>query len=154
MALYFAFGSNLDLGQMYQRCPTARPLDRAVARGYRLAFPLYCPTWQGGVASIEPAGGAKAVQGAVYEISESELTALDAYEDIEAGDYRRETIEAACDNLGRLVVWTYIANPDPEGPSAPSAAYRDALLRGARDHGLSEDYIAMLQSLATREEQA
>jgi hypothetical protein len=100
------------------------------------------------VASIEPAP-AHRVEGAIYELSESELAALDAYEDLAAGDYRRETIEAATHQHGRMVVWTYLANPDADGPHRPSTAYRDALLRGAADHGLSADYVAMLNDLTT-----
>jgi len=148
MPLYFAFGSNLELAQMDRRCPTARLVDRAVVRGYRLGFPRYCPTWYGGVASIEPADGHR-VEGAVYDVSDAELGVLDEYEDVEGGDYRRETRQVLAETHGPLDVWTYIANPDPEGPTPPSRVYRDALVRGANDHGLSADYIAMLRQLPT-----
>jgi gamma-glutamylcyclotransferase (GGCT)/AIG2-like uncharacterized protein YtfP len=151
MPHYFAFGCNLDLGQFYQRCPTARTVDRAMIEGYQLVFPLRCPHWQGGVASLAPAPR-HWVEGALYEVSESELLALDTYEDVAGGDYRRETIEAATENHGRMVVWTYLANPDPKGPSAPSAAYRDAVVRGALEHGLSADYVEMLRQLRVCDE--
>ena len=35
---YFAYGSNLNLGQMAVRCPQAQLVRRAVLEGYELAF--------------------------------------------------------------------------------------------------------------------
>ena len=36
--LYFAYGSNINLGQMEQRCPAARPVCPVILDGYELRF--------------------------------------------------------------------------------------------------------------------
>lgn len=68
---YFAYGSNLNRDQMKRRCKDAVPLTAAVLKGYRLVERCH--------ADIEPADG-YVVNGAVYEISGDDLTALDHYE--------------------------------------------------------------------------
>jgi len=150
MPLYFAFGSNLDPLQMPRRCPSSTFVDVGVLRDYRLHFPVWCESWAGGVASIEPAAGHR-VEGVIYALSEADLLVLDEYENIAEEEYRRVTMDVPGLTRGPINVWTYIANPDPEGPSLPSTAYRDALVRGAKHHGLSADYTAMLEALAVAE---
>ena len=44
--IYLAYGSNLHIGQMQRRCPTAEVLGTSTLHGYRLVF--------NGVATIEP----------------------------------------------------------------------------------------------------
>ena len=44
--IYLAYGSNLHIGQMQRRCPTAEVLGTSTLQGYRLVF--------NGVATIEP----------------------------------------------------------------------------------------------------
>ena len=36
--LYFAYGSNLNLGQMQNRCPDSVPVARVILKGYQLCF--------------------------------------------------------------------------------------------------------------------
>ena len=36
--LYFAYGSNINLQQMEQRCPAARPVGPVILDGYELRF--------------------------------------------------------------------------------------------------------------------
>jgi len=146
MHWYFAFGSNLDLEQMSRRCPGSRTIGTAVLTDHRLTFPLYCDFWEGAVASVEPAPG-RHVEGGLYELTDDDLAALDEYEDVEGGDYRRQRVTVyAADGQWRES-WTYIANPDPTPPPGPSPSYRDALIRGAHQHGLSRHYIDMLRQI-------
>lgn len=68
---YFAYGSNLHLDQMMQRCKTAVPVVRATLINWRLTFR--------GVADVVPNKGYD-VEGAVYRIEDRDEKALDGYE--------------------------------------------------------------------------
>ena len=69
--LYFAYGSNLDSGQMKLRCPDSEEVSTAVLEGWQLRERTF--------ADIEPAPGA-CVHGALYRISRNDLFSLDLYE--------------------------------------------------------------------------
>jgi gamma-glutamylcyclotransferase (GGCT)/AIG2-like uncharacterized protein YtfP len=155
---YFAFGSNLDPEQMRTRCPEHRAVGVAVLRDHRLAFPRFSRVWGGGVASPQLAHGHE-VWGALHEISEQDLAALDAYESFRTpGDphnrYERKqiTVELVRTVDGsvprRVRAWIYEAHPS--NPSPPSQPYLDAILRGARHHRLPDEYIARLAALPVR----
>lgn len=80
-ALYFAYGSNLDLGQMRARCRSATPLGPATLPGVRLVFAGHSPTRGGGVATVERDADAQ-VQGLLYTLTEADLAALDRCEGV------------------------------------------------------------------------
>ena len=77
--LYFAYGANMETRRFRRRCPGADVLGRALLRNYRLAFTRYDRAEKGGVADIVAEAGAQ-VWGALYEIDEKCLRALDEYE--------------------------------------------------------------------------
>jgi hypothetical protein len=147
---YFAYGSNLEPVQMKLRCPGAVPCGRAVLRDHRLCFPVRSDgDWAGGVASIEPASG-RVVHGIVYRITERHLAALDLYEAVAEGMYRRDRVEVDREHeADPRLVWTYFAFPDPAGPTPPSRRYLDAILRGATHYGLPRDYLDQLAAIRT-----
>jgi gamma-glutamylcyclotransferase (GGCT)/AIG2-like uncharacterized protein YtfP len=158
--LYFAYGSNLDPGQMQARCPEAIVVGLAALRDHRLAFPLYSTDWGGGVASVQLAHG-DTIWGILHEVSEAHIAALDAFEGFRgAGDqhnvYDREqiTVELVRPDDGsfprRVRAWTYLARPS--NPSSPSRRYLDTILRGARHHRLPEEYLAKLATIAAAPE--
>ena len=72
MKYYLAYGSNLNMRQMRQRCPESIPVTSAVILGYRLLF-------RRGVATIEPKKGA-AVPVGIWQISDEDERSLDRYE--------------------------------------------------------------------------
>lgn len=155
--IYFAYGSNLSLAQMAKRCPAARAIGRALAKGYRLAFPRPSDTWRGGVAGIVPVGadddgGAPGyyVEGAAYELTEACIAALDEYEGLleERAHYWRATIDIVLIGTGeRAKAMTYFANPEGEGRFDPHADYVRVMIDGARDHGLGVEWVAMLEAM-------
>lgn len=148
-SLYFAYGSNLSLAQMASRCPAARSVGRALAKGYRLVFPRPSDTWKGGVAGIEPIGDFH-VEGAAYELTPDCVAALDEYEGLleTEAHYWRATIEIVLVETGqRAKAMTYFAHPTGPGHHDPHASYVSVMLNGARDHGLSEDWVKMLEAM-------
>ena len=72
MKYYLAYGSNLNMRQMRQRCPDAVPISSAVILDYKLLF-------RRGVATIEPMKGASVSVG-IWKISNEDEKALDRYE--------------------------------------------------------------------------
>lgn len=83
--LYFAYGSNLNLGQMARRCPRARRVQPYSHAGYQLVFR--------GVADITPSSE-DVVFGGLWEITKACELALDRYEGYqpnrpESGMYRK-----------------------------------------------------------------
>ena len=148
--LYFAYGSNLEPVQMKRRCPGSAPVGQAVLPDHRLGFPVRSDgDWLGGVASVEPSPG-EAVHGVLYRITDEDLAELDLYEAVAEGMYRREMIGVwPVGDPNPQQAWTYIALPDPQGPSPPSRAYLDVILLGARHYGLSPAYIQQLEAIRT-----
>lgn len=74
--IYLAYGSNLHLGQMALRCPTAKPIGTATLNGYKLVF--RGNSW-GGVANVEPDENSS-VPVLLWAIKPNDEKALDRYE--------------------------------------------------------------------------
>lgn len=79
--IYFAYGSNLCEDQMRARCPGARRGPRATLHDHALAFGGFSPKWQGAVASVLRAKGAR-VAGLLYQLTENDVVALDRHEGV------------------------------------------------------------------------
>lgn len=75
----FAYGSNLDDGQMRSRCPTSRLDACAVLSDHALSFGGYSLRWKGAVANVLPQPGGR-VQGLLYQIGLSDRDSLDRHE--------------------------------------------------------------------------
>jgi gamma-glutamylcyclotransferase (GGCT)/AIG2-like uncharacterized protein YtfP len=143
--LYFAYGSNLELRRFRKRCPSATVVGRARLADHALGFTRYSRAEKGGVADIVPQPGAT-VWGGLYEIDQSCFGALDGYEGAPR-EYRRETVRVIDDAGAEHDAAVYIANKS--GEFAPSSAYLEQIITGARDHKLPEDYIEGLERIRT-----
>ena len=123
--LYFAYGSNLNKSQMALRSPTAKALGSAYFPNWRLVFR--------GVADIEEGDEHDLLPVGIWSIEESDEAALDRYEGVSSGLYRKVEIN------GML---TYRMNQS--GIHSPSSYYFDTILNGYRDFSLdtSELYNA------------
>jgi hypothetical protein len=126
--LYFAYGSNLCRAGMGARCPAAEALGRAALPDHRLVF----RTW----ADIEPCVGTE-VAGGLWRITPSCEAALDLYEDLAGGLYRRVLArvwrEGAAEPAEALVYRMTATTREP-----PDPAYLATMLQGCRDFGLDE----------------
>ena len=142
---YFAYGSNLELRRFRRRCPGAVVVGRARLPEHQLAFTRYSRNQRGGVADIVPQPGAE-VWGALYEVDEACLAALDEYEGVPQA-YRRETVRVIDDDGVEREAVAYVANRT--GQFAPSRAYLEIIARGARDHGLPEEYVRTIEQVRT-----
>jgi len=127
---YFAYASNLNRKQMQERCPGSKPMFVATLPNYKLVFVGWSRQWRGGKASIKLFRGER-VSGAVYEVSERDLSRLDRYEGC-PGNYNRLKV-TVFDEDGRSVeAVTYIKSGQLE-ETPPSKEYLAVIQQGYRD---------------------
>jgi gamma-glutamylcyclotransferase (GGCT)/AIG2-like uncharacterized protein YtfP len=135
--LHFAYGSNMHLGLMRARCPDACVVGRAVLRDHRFVIT------RDGYASVTAARGG-AVHGLLWRISPRDLAALNAYENVDAGLFRRVLLSVQADwRLVKAIV--YIGRNG--APGRARAGYMELVATAAREAGIPFDYVAGLESL-------
>ena len=144
---YFAYGSNMASSQMADRCPGAVCLGAARLPGYRLAFDAWSNRRGGLVADVLPAPG-RNVWGVLWQVTEDHAEALDRYEGVAGGQYRRDHLQVESVAGETLDVFVYvICNPGEDGPTTD--AYRDLLLEGAREHRLPPHWVKAIEKVPT-----
>lgn len=140
--LYFAYGSNLNKGQMARRCPGAEPIAPLSLPGMRLTFRR--------VADIEPCAEGH-VAGALWLLTPKCRSALDRYEGVKTKLYFRDyfTVRITGGALaGDHKVLTYIMS-DRDYVCPPPAHYLNGIIEGYEDFGLD---FATLDSALSRVE--
>jgi gamma-glutamylcyclotransferase (GGCT)/AIG2-like uncharacterized protein YtfP len=138
MPLYFAYGSNMVPAQMARRCPGAHLVGTAMLADYRFAIV------RGGHGTVQMRRGAR-VHGVLWRLSRGHCAALDAYEDVFRGLYRRRACRVASAGRGRDA-FTYVAAAT--APGRPRAAYIDPIVAAARRFGFPTTYIASLEAIS------
>ena len=130
---YFAYASNLNRKQMLERCPDARPEFPAELPNHRLVFAGWSRRWGGGVAGIKPSQSNR-VAGAVYQISERCLAALDRHEGC-PGVYEHSNVVVFTD-LGQAVQAVTYVKVEQSEETAPSPEYVAVIKQGYKDWGI------------------
>lgn len=148
MALYAAFGSNMDPAQMLRRCPSSPHAGTGWIRGWRLTFGGEELGWEGALATLVPAeddgvaGETDAVFVALYDLTEADERALDAWEGADSGLYRR--VHLRVHTLGGDVV-AYVYVLDAFEGGLPSARHLGAMADAAEAAGAPDDYVRELR---------
>jgi gamma-glutamylcyclotransferase (GGCT)/AIG2-like uncharacterized protein YtfP len=135
--LHFAYGSNMDRALMLRRCPTAEAIGPARLDHWRFIVA------RNGYASIVPAPG-EVVHGVLWRLGPRDLAAVNAYESIDSGLYRRRLLPVRRDGCVRALV--YVARERTEG--RPKPGYQDLVVAAARSWSLPEDYVGGLERWA------
>ena len=127
--LYFAYGSNLDLEQMAQRCPDAETVGPVRLENYELRFR------GNGFATVTPKKGS-VVYGLVWKITPNCEQSLDRYEGYPR-HYTKETVTVKDAAGTEIPVMVYImAEPYCRQPALPSPYYYRVIQRGFEANGL------------------
>ncbi|ASS98399.1 MULTISPECIES: gamma-glutamylcyclotransferase family protein [Geobacillus] len=145
--LYAAYGSNMNLVQMANRCPNSVVVGTGKIENYELEFRYY--------ANIVPAKG-KEVPVVVWAITEEDEKRLDRYEGVARGLYRKEEIKVKLENINdntivvgdksdniEIKALVYIMNTAVRSVQAPSAKYYDTILEGYRANGIDPYPLAV-----------
>ena len=146
MALYAAYGSNLDPSQMAERAPHSPPAETGWLAGWRLTFGGEDHGWEGALATVvEEAGSTVFVL--LYDVPEMDERALDEWEGAAEGLYtkirvRVQTLE------GEAGAWLYVLDAYEGG--LPSARYLGILADAAEAAGAPSDYVADLRARPCR----
>ena len=135
--IYFAYGANMERDAMRRRCPGAQALGPAVLRGWRYVIVE-------GYGSVAPARGA-CVYGVLWRLTPRDLAALNAFESLDSGLYRRTRLTV---DLGgrRLRALVYVGRE--RGRRRPMPGYQERLVAAAQDWRLPPRYVAELARLA------
>ena len=132
--LYIAYGSNLNLPQMANRCPTAEVVGTSEVKGYEL---LFRGGRRGAVATIEPLEGSS-VPVLLWKIKPQDEVALDRYEGYPSF-YRKETMEVEL--CGKPVTaMVYVMN-DGHSFGAPSDYYLNTIAEGYDSAGFDTEFL-------------
>ncbi|MBM32190.1 MAG: hypothetical protein CL764_04935 [Chloroflexi bacterium] len=93
--LYFAYGSNLHLEQMKNRCPDSEVFMCFILKNFKLIFRT--------VADIEKDVGSQ-VNGVIFKISQKDETSLDRYEGVPTL-YKKNYFEVSIENKKHKVLY-------------------------------------------------
>lgn len=144
---YFAYGSNMSMQQMRSLIGRVPPSVIARLRGYRLAFSKPMPEHPGYAhATVIPADDE--VVGVLYDCEESDLDAMDPFEGIASGDYKRESLTVHVNGRPEQAV-AYVACEDRLGSDLPTTEeYLAVILAGATDHSFAPADILRIKRSA------
>jgi len=138
MRFYFAYGSNMAPLAMARRCPHAELMGAAVLPHHRFAI------IRSGHGTVLRKPGAD-VHGVLWHIGARDEAALDRYEEVARGLYRRER-RLVLFHGRRILALIYVAAPKSRGQPRP--AYIQAIIASARRFGFPASYIAALSAIA------
>ena len=142
MALYAAYGSNMDPAQMRERCPHSPEAGIGWLEGWRLTFGGEDLGWEGALATVVEDKNSR-VFVVLYEVSETDERALDRWDGATLGYYSKVKVRVATLE-GDVLAWLYVLN-DYEG-GLPSARYLGIVADAAESAGAPEDYVNWLRT--------
>lgn len=140
VTLYAAYGTNLDPRRMALRAPASPVHGTGWLRGWRLTF-----------AGAEQTGGSLAtvvederesVFVVLYDVPPADEQALDTWEDIDLGLWRKIRVRVHTLD-GEPLAWLYVLDAYEGG--LPTAEQRDTLAEAAEAGGAPADYVARLR---------
>jgi len=141
VAIYAAYGSNMDPTQMLERCPHSPAAGTGWIAGWRLTFGGEDLGWEGALATlVEDPGGTVFV--ARYDVTPEDEARLDSWEGVEMGLYRKIRLRVHTLD-GNELAWVYVLDAFEGG--LPSARYLGVLADAAEKAGAPDEYVADLR---------
>jgi len=139
MALYAAYGSNLDPEQMHSRCPHSPAVGTGWLEGWRIAFGAEDLGWEGALATVVEEAGSH-VFVLLYDVLDADADALDAWESADAGLYTkiRVRVQTLASGITGTLAWTYylgVMADAAERAGAPTDYLADLRVRPSRSIG-------------------
>lgn len=147
MALYAAYGTNLDAEQMLARCPHSPRVGGGWLIGWRLTFGGEDLGWEGSLATVVEDPGSH-VFVMVYDVPPQDEEALDRWESAATGLYSKIRVRVQLLS-GEELCWLYVLADGYEG-GLPSARYLGLMADAAEKGGAPDDYVAGLRTRECR----
>jgi hypothetical protein len=142
VALYAAYGSNMDPAQMLDRCPHSPQRGTGWLEGWRLTFGGDDIGWDGALTTVVE-DAAERVFVMLYDVPEIDEKALDVWDGVTLGYYRK--VKVRVDTLeGDALAWLYVLDAWEGG--LPSERHVTLLADAAVRAGAPEDYVTWLRS--------
>jgi len=141
MPLYFAYGSNMDVGAMARRCPRSKALGLARLERRRLAVMR-----EGWLTAVRDSRSA--VHGVLWDLALSDVAALDRYEGVPQGLYAKLMQPVIAGRAPKQAIVYFGVN---SGPGAPRSAYLEEVLAAARSWPLPAQGLEALERIAGRQ---
>jgi gamma-glutamylcyclotransferase (GGCT)/AIG2-like uncharacterized protein YtfP len=141
VALYAAYGSNMDPAQMLERCPHSPVAGTGWITGWRLTFGGEDLGWEGSLSTlVEDEDGHVFV--ALYDVTAQDEAQLDSWEGADMGLYRKIRLRVHTLD-GEVLAWVYVLDAFEGG--LPSARYLGVLADAAEKAGAPDEYVAELR---------
>ena len=141
MAIYAAYGSNMDPAQMAERCPHSPLRGSGWLEGWRLAFGGEELGWEGALATVFEESGQR-VFVVLYDLSDSDEESLDQWDGVSLGFYRKAKVRVETMD-GDVLAWLYVLNAYEGG--LPAARYLGIMADAAESAGAPADYVKALR---------
>ena len=141
---YFAYGSNMLSARLNERTPSAHKISHACLSGYRLTFSKASKDGSGKCHIEHTANNEDFVIGVIFEIDESERSALDKAEGLGKG-YDHSLVEVSKPCGTKLKAHTYIGT-SLDKSLKPYYWYKSFVVAGAKEHELPKEYIDFLEA--------
>ena len=142
MALYAAYGSNMDPRQMSLRAPHSPQRGTGWLMGWRLTFGGEDHGWEGPLATLVE-DLTHQVFVALYDVTDADALHMDRWEAADLALFRK--IRVRVETLdGTVTAWVYVLD-DYEG-GLPSARYLGLIADAAEAAGAPDDYVSELRA--------
>ncbi|MDQ1484326.1 MAG: hypothetical protein QOJ62_19 [Actinomycetota bacterium] len=141
MALYAAYGSNLDPAQMLRRAPHSPARGTGWLLGWRLTFGGEDLSFEGALATVVEEPGSQ-VFVMLYDVPPFDEPELDRWEGNALGLYDKIRVRVATLE-GDVTAWLYVLDGYEGG--LPSARYLGIVAEAAEIAGAPGDYVADLR---------
>lgn len=139
MPFYFAYGSNMDVAAMAQRCPRSRVIGPARLARHRFTI------MKEGFATVVRDPQAM-VHGLLFDLALADIPALDRYENVAGGLYQKVTqpVLRASGGPARALVYVGRSAETRGAPIRPG--YMEGVVAAAEALGCPRDYLTYLRS--------
>ena len=141
---HFGYGSNLRASFVKEKLlPSAKFVMKGYLPNYEVQWREWSEAYMGGISSIVETPG-EIVQGAIYECSQEDLENLDFIPGLYVPNYKRETFVVLGED-GRWHSAEVYRLRELNGPFPPARKYVEGMFEGARQIGLSPDYLEKIK---------
>ena len=145
---YFAYGSNMSSRRLLARVPSARSLGVARLSGYQMIFSKRSHDGSA-KCTIHVKAGASTL-GVLYQIPADQRYTLDRIEGQCFGYHVKEG-QITTQIGSRMTAFTYLGT-DLSGILPAYTWYVEHVLRGAREHGIAQQYIDKIEAVPAIED--